>query len=320
MAFTPRKEKAVRLKAKASILIEGLSGSGKSGAAIEIATALCKGKQDNLTAVDTENKSLNLYDGVTLTSGIKCVPLDVYPITPEDGYAPTNYLACKEEAVKEGKEVLIMDSITHAWNRTGGVLDLVNKIQNTSKNPNKWAAWNDPEVVSELNALYDMLRDDRIHIVMTVRSKEKHETQEENGKKKIVSLGEQQIMQEGLKYEVDLVLRALRQGSTKNGKVQYAKVEVLKSRYAIFVEGEQYELTPEITEQLRNYLEEGVDPEILLEQQRKEYIELLKPILQSNVAKKSIAEVIKEDAGFKDTKYSELPLYCLKRIFATLNN
>ena len=76
MAFTPRK-KAVRRQAKASILIEGLSGSGKSGAAIEIATALVKGNQDKITAIDTESKSLNLYDGITLTSGIKCTPLDI---------------------------------------------------------------------------------------------------------------------------------------------------------------------------------------------------------------------------------------------------
>lgn len=319
MAFTPRKEKAVRRQAKASILIEGLSGSGKSGAAIEIATALVKGNQDKITAIDTESKSLNLYDGITLTSGIKCTPLDVYPIGPEDGFAPTNYIACKEEAVKEEKEVILMDSITHAWTRTGGILDIVSRIQSTTRNPNKYAAWNDPEVVSEKNALFDMLRDDRLHTIMTVRSKEKHEIVEENGKKKVVSLGEQQIMQDDLKYEVDLVIKCLRQGSTKNGKVQYAKIEIIKSRYAIFVEGEQYELTPDLMEQLRTYLAEGVDPETLLEEQRQEYITALRELLK-NPQKKSIAEVIREDAGMAGTKYSELPLYLLKRIYATINN
>lgn len=319
MAFTPRKEKAVRQKVKASILIEGLSGFGKSGAAIEIAIGLVKGLQEKITAIDTENKSLNLYDGLTLTSGIKCKPLDVYSISPEDGFAPSNYLACKEAAVQDGKEALIMDSITHAWTRTGGILDIVARIQATTKNPNKYAAWNDPEVVAEKNMLFDMVRDDRLHTILTVRSKEKHEIVEENGKKKVVSLGEQQIMQDDLKYEVDLVIKCLRQGSTKNGKVQYAKIQVLKSRYAIFVEGEEYDLTPELIQQLREYLEEGVDPDTLLEAQRKDYIEALRALVK-NPQKKSIADVIREDAGMAEIKYSDLPLYLLKRIYATINN
>lgn len=126
-------------------------------------------------------------------------------------------------------------------------------------------------------------------------------------------------MQSDLKYEFDLVLHCLRQGSTKNGHIQYPLVRVIKSRYAIFVEDEEYELTPEVLEQLRKYLAEGVDPAEIQEQQRQDYIKALKELLK-NPQKKSVAEVVKEDAGYKESKFSELPLAILKRIYATVNN
>jgi hypothetical protein len=114
-------------------------------------------------------------------------------------------------------------------------------------------------------------------------------------------------------------LHCLRQGSTKAGTKQHPLVKVIKSRYAIFVENEEYELTPEVLESLRQYLSEGVDPAILEEQQRQDYITALKEILK-NTQKKSIAEVVKDDAGFGDTKFSELPLPILKRVYVTVNN
>ena len=52
--------KAQRQKVKASIMIEGLQGSGKSGLALAIASVLAS-SQDKIFAIDTENKSLDLF-------------------------------------------------------------------------------------------------------------------------------------------------------------------------------------------------------------------------------------------------------------------
>lgn len=321
MAFQVKVTKATRMKCAASIQIEGLSGKGKSGTALLIALALTNNNVDDLLAVDTEKKSLNLFEGLELTNGVKMLPFDVVQLGPEDGFCPSNYIACKNTAKEMGKKVLILDSMSHAWQYQGGILDIVARLKATQERYKKdsYAVWNDPEVVAEKNRLFEMVRDDDMHIISTVRVKEKMEYTTENGRPKLVSLGEQQIMQADLKYEFDLVLQCLRQGSTKNGVVQYPLVRVVKSRYAIFVEDEEYELTPEILEQLRKYLAEGVDPAEIQEQQRQDYIKALKELLKSP-QKKSIAEVIRDDAGFKDKKYSELPLPILKRIYATVNN
>ena len=47
-----------------------------------------------------------------------------------------------------------------------------------------------------------------------------------------------------------------------DGTIPIAKV--LKTRYAVFKKDQEYEFTPELCEQLREYLEEGVDIEELL--------------------------------------------------------
>lgn len=321
MAFQVKVTKATRMKCAASIQVEGLSGKGKSGTALLLALALSDNKVDDLIAVDTEKKSLNLFEGLELTNGIKMPPFDVIQLTPEDGFCPSNYIACKDAAKEMGKKVLILDSMSHAWQYQGGILDIVARLKQTQERYKRdsYAVWNDPEVVAEKNKLFEMVRDDDMHIISTVRVKEKMEYTTENGKPKLVSLGEQQIMQADLKYEFDLVIQCLRQGSTKNGKVQYPLVKIIKSRYAIFVEDEEYELTPQVLTQLRQYLAEGVDPAEIQEQQRQDYITALKDILK-NAQKKSVAEVIREDAGYADKKFSELPLPILKRIYATVNN
>ena len=321
MAFQVKVTKAQRMKCAASIQIEGLSGKGKSGTALLIALALANNNVDDILAVDTEKKSLNLFEGLELTNGIKMPPFDVVQLGPDDGFCPSNYIACKDAAKELGKKILILDSMSHAWQYQGGILDIVARLKTTHDRYKKdsYAVWNDPEVVAEKNKLFEMVRDDDIHIISTVRVKEKMEYTTENGKPKLVSLGEQQIMQADLKYEFDLVLHCLRQGSTKNGILQYPIVKVIKSRYAIFVEDEEYELTPEVLKQLREYLANGIDPAKLQEQQRQDYITALKEILK-NPQKKSVAEVIRDDAGFSDKKYSELPLPVLKRIYATVNN
>ena len=71
--------------------------------------------------------------------------------------------------------------------------------------------------------------------------------------------------------------------------------------------------------QLKQYLEEGVDPETIFEQQRQEYIAGVREII-SNEAKKAIAQVMKEDLGYKDTKLAEMPLNAIKQLYISLTD
>lgn len=326
-------QKLNREACKASIMIEGLTGKGKSGLALMLAYGLEGGfinpdkispeantinPWDKIFAIDSENRSLNLFIGIPASWGKPFGQFYGTQLTSEDGYAPSNYLYLRDEAVKAGAGTVISDSVTHMWTAKGGVLDKVNDIKLKNPKMDNYRVWGDPEVAAEKQNLIDVIRDHRCHVITTVRVKEKFEMQfnSEKQRNEVVSLGEQQLQQEGLKYEPDLVLHMIEAGSGNPRKNPKAKV--IKSRYAILTEGETYEFTPQLCEQLRQYLAEGVSIESLLEQQRKDYVEAIKNILDTNVSAKTIWNVLKEDAGVKDMKLTDIPLQTLKQLYSQL--
>lgn len=315
---------------KASIMIEGLTGKGKSGLALMLAYGLEGGFIENadektkaeawkkVFTIDTENRSLNLFIGIPTSWGETFGQFYGAQLTSDDGYAPSNYLYLRDAAVKAGADVVISDSITHMWTAKGGVLDKVNEIKIKNPRMDNYRVWGEPEVSAEKQALIDVIRDHRCHVITTVRVKEKFDMQYNADKQKneVVSIGEQQLQQEGLKYEPDLVLHMVSPGSGSTSKNPQATV--IKSRYAILTEGETYEFTPQLCEQLRQYLAEGVSIDELLEQQRQDYVVAITNILDTNASAKTIWHVLKEEAGVKDSKLSEIPLQTLKLLYSQL--
>lgn len=310
---------ATRTQAKACIVIEGLSGHGKSGLALAIGKILAGNDWKKVFAVDTENKSLDLFEGLQLHTGDKITPFKKLDLLPSHGYAPTNYLICKENAIRAGAEVIINDSISHMWQMEGGVLQRVSEItRKGGAGVNNYTAWGNPEVVEEKNSIVKVVRDSRIHVISTVRIKEKHEIiKDADGKSSIKSLGEQQIFMPDFKYEPDLVLRVISPGAP-NGTAPVA--EIIKSRYAIFTVGEEYAFTESLINQLKEYLEEGADPEALMEQQRLELIQTTKEILDSNPSKATMFPILKEQLGFKDVPLVELTLETVRTLLGILIN
>ena len=305
-----------REKAKAAIQIQGLSGRGKTGLALLIAYALV-GDWAKVFAIDTENRSMNLYQGLKDPSGNTYEKFKVGFLTPDIGYKPSNYLAFRDTAIKSGAEAVIFDSVSHAWQYKGGVLDLVAqaKSKSTRYQKDQYAAWGDEEVVKEKNELLELIRSEKVHMITTVRVKEKMEyDKDESGKTVLVSLGEQQIQQADLKYEPDLVLEMVSPGSDK----VYPCAKVLKTRYAFLKLGETYCFDANLLTQLKAYLDEGIDPDLLLEKQREEYINAVKSLLDTRPNLKAIWDVIKADVGYKDTKLADLPLEIVKKCYLKL--
>jgi hypothetical protein len=319
MAITLKFRKLKRQQCKASIMIQGLSGKGKSGLGLAIGIALADGEQDKVYTVDTENGSLDLYEGLNLHTGTKVDGVNTCTLTVEDGFTPHKYADLRDQAIADGAKTVILDSISHAWQYKGGILDMVTTIQTKGGNSNKYAAWGDPQISAEKAALMDLIRNNKVHIITTVRVKEKMEiaTDETTGRTGIRSLGEQQIQMPDLKYEPDLVLDMVTPGS--GTKMTAPKAKIIKSRYAIFTEGEEYEFTVDMLEQLRTYLAEGADPEELLEMQRKDYVNAIQDFLNEDKANRQpMWNILKENAGLKDKKLGEIQLHDLKRLFSQL--
>lgn len=311
--FKPTVRKAQRYKVKASIMIEGLTGNGKTGLALCLAYALVGKDWTKVGMVDTENRSADLMVGQYLHIGERCGEFLKVDLTAEDGFAPLNYKAAERMLADAGAECIIHDSSTHAWNREGGVLDIVNGIEDRTNN--KFAAWKDPNVVKNKDALFELLRSAHHHVITTVRVKEKFAMQtDDNGKNKVQSLGEQQIQTEGLKYEPDLVLSMVEAGTTEKAPI----ARIIKSRYPMLVRDEEYAFTPELIEQIRVFLEEGADPHELLIQQHVEYENAVKEYCDGNDTRKNVWKMIKEANGFGTTKVSDIPLKDLKALYIQL--
>lgn len=305
--------KATRQKVKACIMIEGLAGTGKSGLALAIAHALANKEWDKVFAIDAENQSLDLFEQHKLHTGEPVGAFNKADIDAVQGYAPSKYDTLRQEAIEAGAEVLIIDSMSHMWNREGGLLDRVSALSKSASGRD-FNAWQTPEIVKEKTLIFDLLRSNKVHTISTVRNKEKFsmERNDTTNKNEVVSLGEQQVQQEGLKYEPDLVLR-MESAGTDGG--QAPKAKVLKSRYTPFKLDETYEFNQATLDVLVDYLSKGVDPQVLEDKQKEELIKEIKDFGRSSKMNMSLWKATKKDAGHEETSIEDIPFHTLKKLY-----
>lgn len=137
---------------------------GKTAGALAVATHLFGG-QLPVTLIDTEYERAKLYAEV--------FKIDHYR-TITGSFAPDVYIQEIEAAEAENPGgVLIIDSATHEWNNTGGILEIVDK--------GKGGNWK--EGTPAHNKFTNRIAHCQMHVITCVRSKMKYEWQDEDGKK-----------------------------------------------------------------------------------------------------------------------------------------
>lgn len=227
MAF----HKAERKKAKLRLGITGPAGSGKTYGAL----LLSLGLGGRVALIDTENGSGDLYSSLG----------DYDVCTLGAPYTVEKYLAAIEEAEKGGYDVLIIDSLSHAWAGEGGLLDRQGKIADTKGN--SYTAW---RTITPLhNRLVEALLTSPCHIVATMRSKVEY-VQEKNaqGRTEIHKVGLAPVQRDGMDYEFTLVFE-LGMNHTASAS---------KDRTGLF-DGQVFTLTRDTGAALRGWLDSGAD-------------------------------------------------------------
>lgn len=228
MAF----RKAERKKAKMRIGLVGPAGSGKTYGALLIAFGL----GEKIAMIDTENGSGDLYSSLG--------EYDVCTISAP--YTVEKYLAAMKEAEDVGYDVLIIDSLSHAWAGEGGLLDQQGKIADSGRK-NGYAAWRD--VTPLHNRLVEAILTSPCHIIATMRSKTEYVLQEnERGKMEPKKVGMAPVQREGMDYEFGLVFDLAHNHSAKASK----------DRTSLF-DGQIMTLSMSIGEKLREWMEGGVE-------------------------------------------------------------
>lgn len=190
MPFT----KAVKYGSKLRLALAGPSGSGKTYTALTLACALAGGKP--VAVIDTERGSASKY---ALTKDGQGFDFDVMELT---NYNPKFYIDAIHEAEQAGYAVLVIDSLTHAWNSVGGVLEIVDKAAKMSQSKNTFNAWGEGTKIQ--NQLIDALTRSPMHIIVTMRSKTEYVIEQVNGKNAPRKIGMAPVQRADIEYEFDV--------------------------------------------------------------------------------------------------------------------
>ena len=224
--------KAERRKAKLRLGITGPAGSGKTYGALLVAFGL----GGRIAMIDTENGSGDLYSSLG--------DYDICSISAP--FTVNKYLEAMKTAENAGYDILIIDSLSHAWAGEGGLLDMQGKIADSGRK-NSYAAWR--EVTPLHNKLIDTMLASKCHIIATMRSKMEYmQTENEQGRKEIRKVGLAPVQRDGMEYEFGVVFDL--------GMNHI--VNVSKDRTSLF-DGEVFKLSQETGQAFKKWLDSGVD-------------------------------------------------------------
>ena len=180
-------KKATKAAARGRIALIGPSGSGKTYSALAIATNLGK----RVAVIDSERGSASKYANEF-----------AFDVLELETFSPLTYVQAIEAA--STYDVVVIDSLSHAWMGKGGALEMVDAAQRRQKTPNSYTAWRD--VTPDHNALVDALIQCPAHVVATMRAKTEYvQEKDERGKTTIRKVGLAPIQRDGLEYEFDVV-------------------------------------------------------------------------------------------------------------------
>lgn len=181
--------KATKKQARLRMALTGPSGSGKTYSSLAIAKHLGA----RVAVIDTERGSASKYS--------QEFEFDVLEL---ESFSPAMYVEAILAAEDAGYDVLIIDSLSHAWMGKGGALEQVDKASAKAQGGgrNSFFAWR--EVTPQHNALVDAMLRSRCHIIATMRAKTDYVIDDVNGKKTPTKIGLAAIQREGMEYEFDV--------------------------------------------------------------------------------------------------------------------
>jgi hypothetical protein len=175
-------KKAERQNRKLRMAIVGVSGGGKTYTALKLASYL----GSSTALIDTERSSAEIYSAEY-----------EFDVAQLDNFHPQNYIDAINQAADGGYEVLIIDSLSHAWMGKDGALDLVNKH---GKSFNAWG---------KVTPLQDKLLDTMLgypgHVITTMRQKQSYSQEKDaKGKISVAKVGLATVQRDGIDFEFDV--------------------------------------------------------------------------------------------------------------------
>ena len=178
---------AERKKAKIKIGLQAPSGAGKTYSALLLAKGLC-GDYKKVAVIDTENHSADLYSHLGNYNVLHL----------EAPFSPERYNTAIQVCEDAGIEVIIIDSISHEWEGTGGILEIHSNMMG-----NSFTNWS--KLTPRHNDFIQKILQSNCHIISCIRSKQDYVLSEKNGKMVPEKVGLKGVTREGMDYEMTIV-------------------------------------------------------------------------------------------------------------------
>jgi hypothetical protein len=238
---------AERKKLKSLIAMMGASGAGKTYSSLQVAYGLC-GDWSKIGVADTEHSRAELYVN-TDKHGMPIGEFQHLDITPP--FTIDKFINAVEEAEKAGLEVLIIDSLSHAWAGMGGLLDQHNALGG------RFQDWG--KITPLQQKLIDKLVYADLHIIACMRTKQEYAMQkDELDKMEIKKLGTKPVQRDDFEYEFMTVFHL----DDKHLAM------TTKDNTGLFEEKGRFKIKVEDGQDLANWLDKGVDVRKQQEEER----------------------------------------------------
>jgi len=192
--------KAQRKVTKARVGVTGPSGSGKTLSALLMAYGMA-GDWDKIGLVDTENRSADLY-AETVKAGVHIPEFPKIDLEPP--YTTEKYIEAIKAFEDYGVEIIIIDSLSHAWAGEGGLLEQKDQVAKVG-GKNSYTAW--AEMTPKQNKMVEAILKSKCHVFTTMRSKTEYVLEaNDKGKQVPRKVGMAPVQRDGLEYEFTLVM------------------------------------------------------------------------------------------------------------------
>jgi len=180
-------KKATKSQSKLRAAIFGASGSGKTYTSLKIAKGFQNVIQSQIAVIDTERGSASKYADK--------FDFDVMELEKKN---IANYIDAIKEAQKAQYKILVIDSLSHAWQE---LLEEIDHIAQTKFKGNTWSAWS--QGTPKQRSLIDAILNFDGHIIASMRAKTEWET---NENKKLIRVGTSPEQGKGIEYEFDFLI------------------------------------------------------------------------------------------------------------------
>lgn len=268
--------KAKRKSAYLRLGISAPSGGGKTLSAILLAYGLEKEAHpdwtddeiwEHIAIIDTENGSGQLYVG----SEFYNTKIGAYnTITLEAPFEADKYIQAVELCKDAGMEVCIIDSTTHLWSGTGGLLEQQNSA--AKRGGNSYTAWRD--ITPQHNRFVETMLQSPMHIIATMRAKQEYvQEKDEHGKTNIRKVGMEPEQRKGMEYEFTTFLEINNEHEAFGSKDRTSQFDQ-----------RTFKITPDTGKKMMKWLAGGTD----------EPVEVVKEYVQKADSKVGIDSVKKQ--------------------------